>query len=330
MESLFGRCNVPIAHHKTEGPATSVTFLGIQIDTITSKLHLPAEKVHRLQALLTSWQSRRACTQKELESLAGHLCHAAVVIRPGRGFLCTLFSFLSCVSHPSHFIRLNLEVRADLTWWRHLLYYWNSFSFFPLPTPSSHVYSEASGSFGCGAFCTKWLQLPWPNKYVDVGIAAKELVPIMIAAAVWGPAWSGHHVRFHCNNEAVVSVIQRRAARLPLLVQLLRCLFFYASVYHFDFSSCHIPGVSNSAADAISRNQLSYLSFLLPQVPRVAISTAVADFLLSPPDWESSSWTGQFIRSLLSPSPLKLPAVTGPATAAIMTSAPHLVYPNSQ
>ena len=181
-ESLFGQCNVPIAHHMTEGPATSVTFLGIQIDTITSKIHLPAEKVHRLQALLTTWQSRRACTRKELESLAGHLCHAAVVIRPGRKFLCTLFSLLSRVSHPSHFIRMNLEVRADLTWWRHLLYRWNSFSFFPLLTPSRHVYSDTSGTFGCGAFCAEWFQLPWPSTWADVSSAAKELVPIVIAA----------------------------------------------------------------------------------------------------------------------------------------------------
>ncbi len=32
---------VPIATHKTEGPATTITFLGIELDMVARTLHLP-------------------------------------------------------------------------------------------------------------------------------------------------------------------------------------------------------------------------------------------------------------------------------------------------
>ena len=235
MEAQFSRFG---AHHKTEGPETSLTFLGIEIDTIRLQLSLPMEKVQCLQDLLFRWRSRKAYTKKELESLLGHLCHAATVIRPGRVFLRNHFCLPSRVSNPCHFVRLNMDARADLAWWQCLLRHWNGLSFFPLPTPSFHVYSDASGSFGCGAVCSKvnqWFQLQWPSAWGDTGIAAKELVPIVIAAVLWGLQWTGQHVCFHSDNEAVVTVITRRFAKHTLL----RCFFFYASF--FPVQLLHMP-----------------------------------------------------------------------------------------
>jgi len=43
---------IPVAVHKTEGPATSLIFLGIMIDTHTFELRLPEEKLARLQGQL--------------------------------------------------------------------------------------------------------------------------------------------------------------------------------------------------------------------------------------------------------------------------------------
>ena len=150
------------------------------------------------------------------------------------------------------------------------------------------MYSDASGSFGCGAQCpqlTSWFQLQWPTVWSDSGISEKELVPIVIAAALWGRHWAGAHVCFHSDNEAVVTIIQKRHAKHQAFTQLLRCLFFYASVFHFHFSSHPIPGIHNVVADAISRNNLSLLSSLLPQATRITIPPAVAEFLLLTPDW---------------------------------------------
>lgn len=159
--------------------------------------------------------------------MVGHLCHAATVIRPGRIFLRHLFSLLSRVTNPSHFNRLNTEARTDIAWWQCLLRHWNSRSFFPRDIPSCHVCSDGSGSFGCAAVCGEvnaWFQLSWPDIWVAVGIAVKELVPIVVTLALWGSQWTGRHICFHSDNEAVVSVIQRHSAKH--LTHILRCLLF--------------------------------------------------------------------------------------------------------
>ncbi len=55
--------------------------------------------------------------------------------------------------------------------------------------------SDASGSWGCGAWQnSNWFQLKWDEHSVQLHIAAKELIPIIIAAIVWGKNWKGCRV----------------------------------------------------------------------------------------------------------------------------------------
>ena len=91
---LFNMLGIPVASHKTEGPATILIFLGVLIDTVKFELRLPSAKLARLQEMMQQWVGRRACTRKELESLLGHLSHAATVITQGRTFLRQLFALL--------------------------------------------------------------------------------------------------------------------------------------------------------------------------------------------------------------------------------------------
>ena len=82
LTTLRGVCKalgVPLAEHKTEGPATRITYLGIEIDTQVGQLSLPAERLEWLQSLLTSWRGQKVCSKKELESLIGTLNHTCKV-----------------------------------------------------------------------------------------------------------------------------------------------------------------------------------------------------------------------------------------------------------
>ena len=94
-KEFFSYAGIPVATHKTEGPSTSLTFLGILIDTQLFQLRLPIEKLVWLREMVFSWQYKKSFTCKDLESLIGHLAHAATVIRPVRIFLRHLFSLLS-------------------------------------------------------------------------------------------------------------------------------------------------------------------------------------------------------------------------------------------
>ena len=132
---------VPISAHKVDGPATDITVLGIQLNTVAQTLSLPVDKLQRLQQLLARWGDKRACTRRDLQSLLGLLNHACKVVRPGRSFLRRMLSLLhrteeSSAPSPHHFIRLNAGFRADLQWWRTFVNQWNGCLFSLTTAPS--------------------------------------------------------------------------------------------------------------------------------------------------------------------------------------------------
>ena len=105
---------VPVAEHKTQGPSTVLTFLGIEIDTVHMQFCLPSEKMARLQDVLLSWSTHQGGTKRELLSLIGSLHHACAVINPGRAFLRHLIELSKVPKALHHFARLNKEALADI------------------------------------------------------------------------------------------------------------------------------------------------------------------------------------------------------------------------
>ena len=80
--SIFDEISVPIATEKTVGPTTTITYLGIEIDSSKQCIRLPAEKFVSLLALLRHWEGKRKCTKRELLSLVGSLSFTAKVVKP--------------------------------------------------------------------------------------------------------------------------------------------------------------------------------------------------------------------------------------------------------
>ena len=238
-----------VASQKCQGPSTCLVFIGIEFDTMSMELRLPEEKLGHLQALITSWRGRKSCQRKELESLVGHLHHACKVVHPGRRFLRGLLALLSRTHGRHHYVQLNESSRADIEWWHTFLAKWNGISVLrkaSLSSPEVQLHSDASGSWGRGAvWGAVWFQVSWhwqvPRKFGLSSIAVKELLPIILAAGIWGPHWRGCTVCCCCDNEAVVSVVNSGACRDKQIAHLIRCLFFIEA--HFDFSlvAKHVP-----------------------------------------------------------------------------------------
>ena len=267
---LCERLGLPVAQVKTEGPASTITFLGIVIDSSKQELRLPREKIQRLKAKLFWFRDRRNATKRSLQSLIGLLSHAASVVKPGRLFIRQLIVTMKKPNKPSQRVRLDVLCKADIAWWCLFLDGWNGIAFFPSSLSGPSVVSDASGSWGCGAFVEgsfRWFQLQWPPAWNSVSIAVKELLPVVAAAAIWGASWEGSRVLFLSDNMAVVQALSSRSAKDSLMVHLLRCLFFFEAHFRFEYGSRHVPGRVNSAADALSRNQVKAFLTLCPQAP---------------------------------------------------------------
>lgn len=301
---LCSRLGFPVAPHKVEGPSTTLTFLGILIDSERQILCLPPDKLTKLKDRILSWQNRQSASKHQLQELLGHLNHAAAVVRPGRSFLRSIIEAMKRPRQPHHFTRLNKQCQADLAWWALFLADWNGVSFFPPGPPHTTVISDASGSWGCGAFnsCSgEWFQLQWPVSWQGTNIAIKEMVPIILATAVWGSQWSRHRVHFLSDNMAVVAALSSRSARDPHLAHLLRCLFFWEAHYSCDHSAGHIAGSANGAADALSRNRMvSFFSLFSQAQPAPTPLPAPLVSLVMDPSltWTSPRWNRLFRSTL--------------------------------
>ncbi|KAL5477312.1 hypothetical protein EMCRGX_G024096 [Ephydatia muelleri] len=255
---------VPLALEKLEGPTTCLTFLGIEIDTITLELRLPEAKLQAVRTAAKAWYGRRSGTKRELLSLIGVLGHACKVVRPGKRFLRRLINLSNCTRQLNRHIRLNMECRSDLGWWYIFLPQWNGVSMMwddRKKHPDQMVWSNASGSWGCGAYWhTRWFQYPWTEVSTEWSIAVKEMVPVMWGCFVWGSEWVRGVVQWSCDNLAVVEVINRGCSKDEHLAHLLRCIHFAEAKFNFTLVARHVEGVANDKADDLSRNRLS--SFL--------------------------------------------------------------------
>ena len=270
--ALCSELGFPVPSEKTEGPSTTLTFLGIEIDTAQQQVRLPQDNLHRLSATIATWMNladhptpRGSGKKRELLSLIGLLNHAATVVRPGRAFLRSLIDAGAKVHDLYHWIHLNRAARADLAWWHTFLVTWNGTSILPPTGPSFRVVSDASGSWGCGVIHgNRWFQLQWPESWASVTIATKELAPIVVATTLGGPYWAGKGMQFLCDNAAVVAAVNRGAAKDPTLSHLLQILAFLAAILDLRIMAKHLPGIHNISADALSRNKLHF-----PQPTRI-------------------------------------------------------------
>ena len=162
------------------------------------------------------------------------------VIAIGWDFLRGMIELSKSVATLHHHSCLNRDFCANLQWWAEFtttVRKWNGQCFL-IPelqaSPDVTVYTDASGTLGCGGLWQEWFQLPWYPTWEGVNITAKELTPIIMAATLWGHLGPARP----CSSTATIRLsfivrIQAGSSKEPLVGQLLRCLFMLAAYNNF-------------------------------------------------------------------------------------------------
>ena len=174
---------------------------------------------------------------------------ACKVVEPGRSFLWRIFELLAGTKKAHHHICLGEVARSDIIWWDTFLKSWNGVSIFPPSLsqhPRHHFYSDAAGSFGCGAVWENhWFPYQWPPSSRGSAIATQELLPIFVACMIWGPWWKDSSVLVHCDNLAVVQVVNSGYSTDKDMMHILCCLFFIRAYWGIRLQAEHIQGELN-------------------------------------------------------------------------------------
>ena len=119
---VCGRLSIP---NKVDGPATTLTFLGRELDSVQQQIRLPPDKLDEILTELHDWWSHTEATKRALLSHIGKLSFAARAVPAGRLFLRRLITLSTTVHKLHHHIRLGRQAQADLTWWVDFLHTWN-------------------------------------------------------------------------------------------------------------------------------------------------------------------------------------------------------------
>ena len=268
---MFKYLHVPVAPEKIEGPATCLTFLGIELDTVALEMRLPLEKKVDFLGTVARILETNHVTSHELASVVGKLSFASRAIPAGRTFLRRLYDFMRATSSAKPYLSLILPDSAcdDLVWWAEALTSYSRRSFFSFdkwtPAHDMQLQTDASGSIGFGAvYNGKWLHGTWDSAHVPLSITFKELYAIVVACHTWGHEWTRRRIMFQCDNTAVVQCIKTGICRSKPVLALIRSLYWLCVKYSFLISASHIQGVTNTLADALSRGSLQSFKILAP------------------------------------------------------------------
>lgn len=260
-----------------EVQGTTVTVLGIEIDTIALEARLPPEKLAKARLLTSKALQAGQMTRNQAEQLAGFLSFCTSVVRLGKLFMHYLWQFIAKfgTNLPEHYVkRLPRLLKNDLLWWHHLLPNFNGILLLPTHRPVIHLYTDASTSYGLGAFYTvdldyssipqsQSLSIPNNQWMAREHINVLELRAIQAAFFLWGSKWSGLSVNIYTDSTSAYWGLRGQNAKEEAYVPI-RHIILLASNFDTIISTRWIQGSTNLLADALSRNDNNTIANLCP------------------------------------------------------------------
>ncbi len=271
FQTICKSLGVPLAIEKTEGPSEVITFLGLEIDSIRQLVKVPRRKLSQVVDSIQRALSAEDMSLTQVQSLIGSLNFVCRAISPGRAFLRRLIDLTKGVTLKNQRVTIGAGAKKDLTLWLQFLLHCNGVSLFlhneMLSNFDLQLYTDAAGAIGYGAFFKgQWTQARWSEitLHHNPSIAFLELYPIVVAITLWGHQMGNHKVQFWSDNKAVVAIINKQSSHCPFIMSLVRSLVLQCMHHNILFKACHVPGVDNSIADALSRFQNDKFRRLIP------------------------------------------------------------------
>lgn len=262
LQTLLEELGVKESRQKACQPSTIVTCLGVEFNINDMTMSVTKERLCEITELLKDWSSKKKATKRQLKSLVGKLSFVAKCLRQSRVFLTSILDLLRSLKRNHHHANISSEFRKDIMWWREFLSQYNGVSIL-----YTSVWSEPDGILstdacltGCGGlFGKRFFHCAFPDSLLKQysAIHHLECIAIIIALRLWGSEWRGLGIRVYCDNEAIVTVLNSGRTKDTLLGRCLRNVWLCTSLNEFELTAVHLPGISNRAADYLSRWHVS-------------------------------------------------------------------------
>ena len=269
LANLFDELGLREAKSKAYTPSTCMTYLGVEFDTISMVMRVPADKVEELRAELNNWVRKTTASKKSLQQLLGRLFWVSRCIQFSRGFMSRLLTQLKSMhTLPDHKkVPLSEDCKEDIRWWDRYIRRFNGTELIYNTDPINLTLEQLLDSsalvncgdaqpMGGGSYCgDEYWSRPFPRWLQDpqIPIHLKEFYVVLVSSWLWGDSWRGKLVYIFCDNTAVVESLQKEKPKDPKLQELLREFLFIVCTRGFTPVFKAIGTVANETADYISR-----------------------------------------------------------------------------
>ena len=88
-------------------------------------------------------------------------------------------------------------------------------------------------------------------------ISILELYPIFLFMEILPEMFRNKTVLFHCDNSAVVEILNKQTSKDTHIMRLLRKIVLLSLKFNINIIASHIPGKYNIIADRLSRGQVN-------------------------------------------------------------------------
>ena len=269
LYSLLQDLGLNISDHKLVHPTTKAICLGVEINTENFTISVPPQKLKEIRLACQDWLTKTHCSNCELQSLLGKLLYITKCVRASRFFLNRMLTTLR-LAHKLDLIQLDIEFHRDVQWFTKFAQTFNGTAFFKCDTFQGDIELDASLQ-GLGAKCGKYVYaISIPKGYENYNIVHLEMLNILVALRTWGLQWKGKALTIHCDNQAVVTILNTGYTRDLTLAAIARNIFMLTAQLNLNITTLHIPGKCNVIADTLSRfqegpQQLQKLAQVMPE-----------------------------------------------------------------
>ena len=225
------------------------------------------EKIDRARIMLDELVVARKTTILKLQQLTGLLNFISKAIIPGRTFTRRMYAkFANINLKPHYHVNIDAELRADCMVWKEFLETDKSVVCQPFIDFSSKLradkisfFTDAVGSaklgYGC-VFGNSWTFGAWGESFVKnllPSIECLELFAVTVAIVLWAKKLENRRVIINCDNQAVVSMINKTVSSCPYCMRLVRIIVLTSLKHNVRFFADYLETSKNVLADSLSR-----------------------------------------------------------------------------
>lgn len=258
FQDLASSLGLELALNKCAEPATTITWLGFNLDSIKMEVSIPDQKLKDVLWECDSWMERSKASKSMIQSLLGKLMHLANCVTAARKLTGCITSTLSYMHQSKQsWTTISAEFKEDVNWFRNFTTASNGKALIAPKREEIDITCDSSMTGGGGHSNSHYYSWVYSEKHrlQFPAIHQLEATNLVVAYRTLCPksGTAGKNIVLITDNLSSAYALSTGCTRDSVLSACAREMWLQAAVADHDILFRHMPGVDIPLADALSR-----------------------------------------------------------------------------